>query len=163
VRRKSSKRFQRRRNEEVSEPLHCIVSATKPGRVATDSWDRQTPKIQYSPWQLLLSTSCNETTGVYGKSTARFCELPCKQTSWRVRWPQEATVAQLALVPGCGQEERYQYIGLCASLILFNHPQCSDQCCCQPLASIQWIAIAFRIFVFSVSFIVFCMLYAISV
>jgi len=33
-----------------------------------------------------------------------------------------------------------------------HHYQCINQCSCPSLASLQWIAIAFRMFVFSVSF-----------
>ena len=35
----------------------------------------------------------------------------------------------------------------------FSHPECINQCCYPPLASLQWIAAAFRIFAFSVSFV----------
>ena len=45
----------------------------------------------------------------------------------------------------------------------FSHLQCIDQCSCPSLASLQWIAIAFRMFAFSVSFIVFSIFFMLSV
>ena len=45
----------------------------------------------------------------------------------------------------------------------FSHPQCINQCSCPSLASLQWIAIAFRMSVFSMSFVLsmffLCFLY----
>ena len=45
----------------------------------------------------------------------------------------------------------------------FSHPQCINQCSCPSLSSLQCIAIAFWMFVFSVSFIVFSMFFLLSV
>ena len=45
----------------------------------------------------------------------------------------------------------------------FSHPQCINQCSCPSLASLQCIAIAFSMSVFSVSFIVFSMFFMLSV
>jgi len=99
-------------------------------------------------------------TGVYDKSSPTF-ELPCKDTCWYARWPQGKTVIPPALVPGCGQGEHCQHTGLCATLWSdFSHPHCINQCCCPPLASLQWIAVSFRLFAFSVNFVsrIFCAL-----
>ena len=41
----------------------------------------------------------------------------------------------------------------------FSHPRCISQCSCLSLAPLQWIAGAFRMSVFSVSFIVFSMFF----
>jgi len=41
----------------------------------------------------------------------------------------------------------------------FSHLQCSNQCSCPSLASLQWIAIAFRMSLSSMSFIVFSMFF----
>ena len=46
-----------------------------------------------------------------------FFEWPGKESFWYVWWPQVAPVAPLAPVPRCGQRERCQHVGLCASLI----------------------------------------------
>jgi len=45
----------------------------------------------------------------------------------------------------------------------FSHPQFISQCSCPSLAFLQWIAIAFQMSVFSVSFIVFSMFFMLSV
>ena len=45
----------------------------------------------------------------------------------------------------------------------FSHPQCINQCSCSSLASLQWIAMAYRMSVFSVSFIVFSMFFMLCV
>jgi len=41
----------------------------------------------------------------------------------------------------------------------FRHPRCINECSCPSLASLQWIPIAFRMSVLSVSFIVFSMFF----
>ena len=78
-------------------------------------------------------------------------ELSCKEACWHFRQPQGATVtewvASPAPVSGHGQVR-----GNTASILAcvqvrsdFSHPQCINQCSCPSLASLQWIAIAFRI------------------
>jgi len=82
-------------------------------------WDRQILEIQWPPWQLSLSTRCNQNHWCVRQVHCPFLELPCKETCWHVGWPQGVPVALSAPVSGCGQRECCQHIGLCASLIWF--------------------------------------------
>jgi len=69
-------------------------------------------------------------------------------------------VAPPAPVSGRGQREHCHYILACVQVWSdFSHPQCIIQCSCLSLASLQWIAIAFWMSVFSVSFSVFSMFF----
>jgi len=98
-----------------------------------------------------------ETTCAYGKSTAPFLSCLGKKLVYISGNPRE-------------QQWRHQRLSLAvirgntASILAgvqvwsdFSHPQCINQCFCPSLASLQRIAIAFRMSVFSVSFIVFSM------
>jgi len=73
----------------------------------------------WPPKQLPLSTSGNETIGVYGKSTAPLLSGLVKKLvdvsgdTREHQWLHQAPTP----VPGCGQGKYYQHIGLCASLI----------------------------------------------
>jgi len=99
---------------------------------------------------------------VYGKSTAPFLSCLAKK-----------------LVDISGHPRKRQWLHQCLSLAVvrgntasmacvqvrsdFSHPQCINQCSCLSLASLQCIAIAFRMSVSSVSFIVFSMFFMLSV
>ena len=89
-------------------------------------------------------------------------ELSRKETRWHFRRPQGATVAPPAPVSGRGQREHHllAYVQVWSD---FSHPQCINQCSCPSLASLQCIAIAFWMSVFSVSFIVYSMFFMLSV
>ena len=106
-----------------------------------------------SLFQYSLFTVSIENTGVYGKFTAPF--LSCLANK---------------LVDMSGGPRERQWLHQCLSLaevrgsaasilacVQVCHPQCINQCGCPPVVSLQWIAIAFRIFAFSVSFTVFRM------
>jgi len=56
----------------------------------------------------------------------------------------------LAVVRG----KRCQHVGLCAGLSDFGYPQPTDQYDCRHLPLLQCIAIAFQMFVLSISFVV---------
>jgi len=123
------------------------------------------PKIQSWPfWQLdyYFQPVAVETTGVYGKPTAPFLScLAKKLVDIDFRQPQGATVApaarhlSLAVVRG---NTTNMFVLACVQVWSdFSHPQrikwLINQCSCPSLASLQWIAIAFRMSAFSVSFV----------
>ena len=100
-----------------------------------------------------------ETTCVYGKSTAPFLSCLAKKLVYISGDPRE-------------RQWRHQRLSLAvirgntASIFAgvqvwsdFSHPQCINQCSCPSLASLQCIAIAFRMSEFSVSFSVFSMFF----
>jgi len=78
---------------------------------------------------------------------------------------QGATVVPPTPVSGRGQREQRQHILLACVQVWsdFSHLQCINQCSCPSLASLQWIAVAFRMSAFSVSFIVFSVFFMLSV
>ena len=83
--------------------------------------------------------------------------LTCKGTCWYVRWPQGVIVAPLALALVVVRGNTASILACVHVWSCFSHPQYSNQCCCPPLASFQWIAIVLRLFAFSVNFVAFWM------
>jgi len=88
-----------------------------------------------------------------------FFEWPRKETCWYVWWPQGAPVAPPVPVPGCGQRNAASILAcmqvwsgvVCSFFSTFN-VLTSIAACNLPLC--QCTATVFRIFVFSISFIV---------
>jgi len=120
------------------------------------------PKIPWPSKQLPLSTSGNWDHWCVWQVHCPLFECCCKESCWCVWWSQGATVAPPTPVPVCGQGKRCQHIGLCASLnwhdlfhflVAFNVLTSNTHTACH-LPLCQCIAIAFRILILSVSFIV---------
>ena len=54
------------------------------------------------------------------------------------------------------------YWPVCKFDLILELSSCINQCSCLPIASLQWIAIVFQLFTFSISFIIFCMFFMLS-
>ena len=80
---------------------------------------KKLPKISWPPKQLPLSTSGNGDHWCVWQVHCPFFEWSFKETCLCVWRPQGAPVAPPASVPGCGQGNWCQHIGLCASLMTF--------------------------------------------
>jgi len=118
-------------------------------------WDWQIPEIQRPLWQLLLSTSCNWN---------HWCV-------WQVQCPFLSCLANTLIdISSDAREQQWLYQHLSLAMVRgntaiimacvqvwsdFSHLQCINLCSCPLLAFLQWIAIAFWMSAFSVSFIVF--------
>ena len=139
-------------------PLHTQCRYTK--QCSNWRWDQQMSKIQWYPQQLLLSTSCNQNHLCVWQGHCPIFELFYKETCWHLRWWQGEGATLAPPAPVHGHRETWQHISLSCVEVWsgFSHPQCIKQCSCPPLASVQWIPVAFQLFAYSVSFIVFCML-----
>ena len=100
-------------------------------------------------------------------------------SQWHAKWPVLSCLAK-KLVDISGDPRERQWLhqrlslavvrGNIASILVyvqvwsdFIHHQCINQCPCPSLASLQCIAIAFRMSMFSVSFIIFSMFFTLSV
>ena len=96
---------------------------------------------------------------VYGKSTAPFLSCLAKKLVDISGDPMEGQWLHQRLSLTMVRGNTASILACVQVWSGFSHPQCINQCSCQSLASRQWIAIAFRMSVFSVSFIVFSMFF----
>jgi len=117
------------------------------------------PKVSWPPKQLPLLTSGNWDHWCVWQVHCPLFEWSFEETCWCVWWLQGSPVAPPASVLGCGQGKCCQHIGLCASLIwfylFFFHLAAFNlltTITAYHLPMYQYVAIAFRILVFSVRF-----------
>ena len=104
-----------------------------------------------------------KTTGVYGKSTAPFLSYLAKKIVDISGDPRERQWLHQCLSLAVVRENTASILACVQAWSDLSHPQCINQCSCPSLASLQYTAIAFRMSVFSVSFIVFSMFFMLSV
>jgi len=158
----------------LQKSLHSQCRYTRhSGSVATDAETDKCEKYNDLLDNYYFQPVAIETTVVYGKSTAPFLTCLAKKlvdisgdprerqcsTSWRWGTP----VVHQRLSPAVVRGNTASILACVQAWSDFNHPQCFNQCSCPSLASLQCIAIAFRMSVFSVSFIVFSMFFTLSV
>jgi len=100
---------------------------------------------------------------VYGKSTAPFLSCLAKKLVDISGGPREGQWFHQRLSLDVVRGNTASILACVQVWSDFSHPQCINQCSCPSLASLQWIAIAFRMSLLSVSFIVFSMFFMLSV
>ena len=114
-------------------------------------WDRQMPSCQ-----LLFSTSCNRNHWCVWQVHCPLLPLSClaKKLVGISGDPREGQWLHQRLSLAVVRGNTASILACVQVWSDFSHPQCINQCSCPSLASLRWIAIAFRMSVFSVSFIV---------
>jgi len=121
------------------------------------------PEIQWPSWQLLLSTSCNRNHWCVRQVHCPFLSCLEKNLVDISGDPRERQWLHQRLSLAVARRNTASILACVQVWSDFSHPQCINQCSCPSLASLQCIAIAFRMSVFFVSFIVFSMFFVIPV
>ena len=117
---------------------HYVVSAAIPGSVAM-------LKIQYDLLDnYYLQLVAIETTGVHDKSTAPFLSCFAKKLVDISGNPRERQWLHQRLSLAVIRGNTASILACVQVWSDFSHPQCINQCSCTSLASLQCIAIAFR-------------------
>jgi len=140
---------------------HYVVSAAKPGHVATDAKAEKCWIYNDHLDNYCFQPVAIEITSVYGKSAAPFLSCLAKKLVYmsgdtELQWLHQCL--SLAMVTG-NTASILAWVQVWSD---FSHPQRINQCFYLTLVFFQWILIAFCLFVFFVGFIAFHMFCTLS-